>query len=252
MKKATIIFFTLMLIFLAACQKNEQQEITTKNSDIHTETAAETSETTTEIPSTENALSDSVQPASTSNIKEVSPYNVVDLDIHKMKAALKAAETMSDEDFENYLISNYPYAHNCEFTTPKKYNEYIESVSEIHLTVVDNDYDNVRPAYYYLGNDNITQIVYTDEPRRFAVDINPLVIFEENDETEFIKSIQTDNFSADIFRSDVWNSYAGNIYCNGETYTFRVYEMDSLDIVESDLSRLSFVKIGDLLNEITE
>ena len=113
MKKATIIFFTLMLIFLAACQKNEQQEITTKNSDIHTETAAETSETTTEIPSTENALSDSVQPASTSNIKEVSPYNVVDLDIHKMKAALKAAETMSDEDFENYLISNYSYAHNC-------------------------------------------------------------------------------------------------------------------------------------------
>ena len=65
------------------------------------------------------------------------------------------------------------------------------------------------------------------------------------------KSIIISGFSADIFWSDVWDLYTGNIYINDEIYTFRAYEMDNLDMVETNLTRLSFVKIGDLLNEVS-
>lgn len=135
-----------------------------------------------------------------SDVEETPSYDVVDFDIKIMKEELEASKTMSDEEFEKYLILNYP-------------------------------------------------LVYTSGTRRFVVDINPLVVFEENDETELRKSIQTDSFSADIFLSDIWNSYTGNIYYDGEIYTFRVYEMYNIELVESELHRLSFVKIGDLLNE---
>lgn len=255
MKKPFLILLTLVLIFLSACQKNNenQQIITTdKNSTTITLNDSQTfngNQTTTvfvEITTTENTKTTNKV---AHDIEEAPPYNIVDFDIKKMKSALVASKTMNDEEFEKYLILNYPYAHNCELTTPKLYDEYIENVSEIRLAVVDNNYENVGVAHYYFDNKNATQIVYTTGTQRFVVDINPLVIFEENEKTEMVKSIQTESFSADIFWSDVWNSYAGNIYFEGETYTFRVYEMDNIELVESELLRLSFVRIGDLLAE---
>lgn len=255
MKKMVIIFLALILTFLFACKKNNEQQSIATTAENATDVAQNESQTFNDnqitvavgemtsdsrVITTHRAVSDG---------EETPSYNVVDFDIKIMKEALEASKTMSNEDFEKYLILNYPYAHNCEFNTPELYGEYIENVSEIRLAVVDNDYNNVGVANYYLGNKNVTQIVYTSGTRRFVVDINPLVVFEENYETELMKSIQTETFSADIFWSDVWDSYTGNIYYEGETYTFRVYEMDNIELVESELRRLSFVKIGDLLNK---
>ncbi len=254
MKKMLIILLVMTLTLLFACDKNDKQQsaiataqATTPTNQYNLQTSSDVSETLTIIESTFITTENNTQKSSLH--EEASPYDVVDFDISKMKAALIASETMNNENFEKYLILNYPYAHNCEFNTPELYGKYIEDVSEIRLAVVDNDYNNVGVANYYLGNKNVTQIVYTSGTRRFVVDINPLVVFEENEKTELIKSTQTDSFSADIFWSGIWNSYTGNIYFDGETYTFRVYEMDNIDLVESELNRLTFVKIGDLLSK---
>lgn len=243
---------TLTLLF--ACDKNDKQQPSTTTAQATTSTNQYNLQTSCDIPETLNVIESTFVTTENNTQKssiheEASPYDVVDFDISKMKAALNASETMSNEDFEKYLILNYPYAHNCEFNTPELYKNYIENVSEIKLAVVDNDYNNVGVANYYLESQNATQIVFTSETQRFVVDINPLVVFEENEKTELIKSTQTDSFSADIFWSDIWNSYTGNIYFDGETYTFRVYEMDNIDLVESELNRLTFVKIGDLLSK---
>lgn len=253
-KKIFVILLTILLTLLFACDKNNKQppatttvENVTSTNQYKLQTTNNHSETTTVTKSITTATVSTTQKSSL--YEEASPYDVVDFDIPKMKAALKASETMNNEDFEKYLILNYPYAHNCEFNTPELYRNYIEIVSEMKLAVVDDNYNNVGVANYYLESRNATQIVYTTETRRFVIDINPLVVFEENNETKLIKPIQTNDFSADIFWSDIWNSYTGNIYIEGETYTFRVYEMDNIELVESELSRLTFVKIGDLLNE---
>ncbi len=254
MKKMLIILLALTLTLLFACDKNDKQQSSTTTAQTtmptnqyNLQTPSDIYETLTVIESTVVTTENNTQKSSLH--EEASPYDVVDFDISKMKAALIASETMNNEDFEKYLILNYPYAHNCEFNTPKLYRNYIENVSEIKLAVVDNDYNNVGVANYYLESKNATQIVFTSETQRFVIDINPLVIFEENEETRFIKSVQTNDFSSDIFWSKTWNSYTGNIYFDGETYTFRVYEMDNIDLVESELNRLTFVKIGDLLSE---
>lgn len=255
--KKMILFLMLMLFFLVSCEKNEIQEdatTTAKNSEINIVATTETLKATEKKQSTTTNISNTTiktPPSTSSSIEEVPSYNVVDLDIPKMKAALEASKTMSDTEFEKYLALNYPYAHNCEFTTPETYGAYIKDVSKIPLAVVDNNYGNVNAAYYYLGNNNVTQVVYVDETCRFVVDINPLVVFEENEKTVLKKSIKISGFSADIFWSDVWDLYTGNIYINDEIYTFRAYEMDNLDMVETNLTRLSFVKIGDLLNEVS-
>lgn len=260
MKKIMILFLTLILIVFSACEKTKVQDnvtTTNKNSDIYTETLKTTkslpSITITSTSTTTNHTQTNTQVSSStsSNVEEVSPYNVVDLDIKKMKSVLEVSETMGDTEFEKYLSLNYPYAHNCEFTTPERYRTFIEDVSEIPLAVVDNNHSNVDVAYYYLGNNNVTQVVYIDETHRFVVDINPLVIFEQNDNTVLKSSIKSSDFSADIYWSDTWNLYTGNIYVDNNTYTFRAYEMNELDIVEANLIRISFVKIGDLLNETT-
>ncbi len=266
MKKLTIIFLSFLFVFLFACgNRNDNQPSTTQgNTKLETELTDITTENVQEaVVNKETAIASStVAPSKSESDNEESPSEGVVFDITVMRACLEASKTMSDEDFEAFIRVNDRYASFCGFNTPQAYNEYIEDVSDIKLAVVDNNYNHVATADKFLNSDVVSQIVYMEDVdihaedfdrtkgRRFVINNNPLAFFKEDENTTFVKTMETENFTVDIFWSDldIWKTYVGNIHCNGETYSFVAWEMSDLDVAEAELERLSFVSIRDLVN----
>ncbi len=263
MKKLFTAILLLALIFLFGCDKNKTGITTTSDTEITATDESLVYDETLEITQTQETsgtiseAKESTEITASKNNASVedSPPVSVEFNIAVMKDVLEKAETLDDESFKEYIKDRDRYASVIGTDNPAQYKKFIEDSSEIYLAVVDDNYENVGIASKDLDDEMVSQIVYmepdTDCKHRFVISIKPKFLFESNDETTFIKTIETDEFTADIYWSETraWKQYAGNIYYNGDTYTFRAAEMDDLDLVENELSRLSFVKIGDLLSD---
>lgn len=262
MKK--ILFFVLcfLLVIISGCKNSIIAEnSTTKKLESYVESINNESETQTlenkEFTSTQNATHKETFYATTTT-KSLERYDdspttdTLQFDIETLKALKKAAEIMSDTEFESYLEEKRLELAWFEMVnTTEKFNSLLDDIENIYVAVLDENTHNVFLTYY-INEKRVFQSVSFSETRRFGFDfyVNIEPFYYANMEgAEYTKTINTDFVKADIYTFENKTGFCADAVLGEQKFDIRVSETQTIEEFEADFARLEFVKIGDLLNE---
>lgn len=253
-----------MLIFLAGCQGNLATEnSTTKTQNLSTEYVITTSETqnfqneeTTIVlnETKENTYSPTEKSEFFERYDDAPAADTLQFDIKTLKELKKAAATMTDAEFENYLEENrFIFAWLEMVNTVEKFNSLIYDIENIYVAVLDTDsYDDVSLTYY-TREKRIFQAVSFSETKRFAFDyyvgIDPIYYFKDLEGAEYVKTIEINSVNANVYELESRKGFCADAVLGEQEFDIRVSEKQTIEEFEADFARLEFVKIGDLLNE---
>lgn len=262
MKK--ILFFALcfLLVIISGCKNSIVTENnTTKEQESYVESINNKSDAqTSEIPkitltSTETYSEMSYITTSTEFLERYdnSPTtDILQFDIGTLKSLKKAAETMTDAEFERYLEeSRLELAWLEMVNTTEKFNSLLDDIENIYVAVLDENSHNVFLTYY-VNEKRVFQSVSFSETRRFGFDfyVNIEPFYYANMEgAKYIKTVNTDFVKADIYIFENKTGFCADAVLGEQKFDVRVSEVQTIEEFEADFARLEFVKIGDLLNE---
>lgn len=264
MKKTLILALCFLFMIAAGCKNSVITENNTtkvqgsnvkssdNQTDVYTSHNPETIYSTTEKQ--EGIFASATQTEPVERYDDAPAADTLQFDIKTLKALKKAAETMTDAEFENYLEENrFELAWFELVDTVEDFNALLDDIEDIYVAVLDsNSYDNISLTYYATEN-RIFQTVSFSETRRFAFDfyvsVEPIHYFENIEGMEYIKTVEINSVKADVFKSENRKGFCADAVFDGQKFDIRVSEAQTTEEFEADLARISFVKIGDLLAE---
>lgn len=228
MKKLLIVFLVLGFMLSSGCQnnKNSVDEMTTDKHD------------------------------------HFSLPNVISVTIDDLKVIGTAVETMSQDEFNIYMISNYSGKYINGMHSIENTKIILKEFEETTIPVLDGDINNITNLSLYRDDNLIQQLIIYDseEIQRssvwvYTVDSENIEVLEFGEEVEIIshKTIETDRYTANLYetRNADYNFY-GEAAIDGSYIVLRSGGIETMEEFEECFSRLEFRKIGDLLNEIPE
>lgn len=262
MKKTLLFVLCFLLVIISGCKNSVVTEnSTTKKQESYIESINNKSDTQTsenkEFTSTQNATHRETFYAATTT-KFLERYDdspaadILQFDIETLRALKKAAETMTDAEFESYLEeSRLELAWFEMVNTTGKFNSLLDDIENIYVAILDENSDDVSLTYY-VNEKRVFQSVSFSETRRFGFDfyVNIEPFYYANIEgSEYIKTVNTDFVKADIYTFENKTGFCADAVLGEQKFDIRVSEAQTIEEFEADFARLTFVKIGDLLNE---
>ena len=203
-----------------------------------------------------------VEEVTTDKNEHGSMPSIISATIDDLKAIKTAAYTMSQEEYNTYMISNYSGKyingmHSLE-STKKILNEFEETT----IPVLDGNAEKIQKLSLYRNSHCIHQLIIYDseEIQRtsvwiYTVDSEKSEVLEFGEEVEIvsIKTIETDRYTANLYETrNADYKFFGEITVDDSYIILRSFGVEEMEEFEECFSRLEFRKIGDLLNEMPE
>ncbi len=177
-------------------------------------------------------------------------------DSDKLKNAKKAAKTMNQKEYEEYLIENdYHDVLDC-FYYPEEYLEFCES--EIYVPVIEQKYANIKwmdyvPSY---GSMNMGISFNETDSFRFYIEMSGEFTFrtKNNKEYKYVETLQTKNFTADIYKEKfiyrytenwAWDGFSVELNVDGQNINLLTTDDVTLEELKEYLGDIEFIKIKD-------
>ena len=188
--------------------------------------------------------------------------SIISATIDDLKAIRNAADTMSQEEYNTYMISNYSGKyingmHSLE-STKKILNEFEETT----IPVLDGNAKNVSKLLLYRDSHCIDQLIIYDSEEIYrtsvwiyTVDSEKSEVLEFGEEVEIVstETIETDKYTAKLYETrNADYKFFGEITVDNSYIVLRSFGMEEMKEFEECFSRLEFRKIGDLMNEAAE
>lgn len=228
MKKITALLLSLSVIFLVSCK-----DITATNSETNA-----------------------------ADIKHNSAPYIISVVLDELKDIKNAVNTMSEEDFKEYMYENHYGASVNGMNTIENAKFLMEEFEETTIPVLDGDLKNISKLLLYRDSNCIHNLIIYDseEIQRTSVWIytvnstKPKVMeFGEEVEIVSIKTIETDRYTANLYETrNADYKFFGEITVDDSYIILRSFGVEEMEEFEKCFSRLEFRKIGDLLNEMPE
>lgn len=257
--------FAIFLVFITACEKNQEDVIPTNSatheaSDLLT-TALLSEERFTGETTLHNkelatqSVMEYVSESSKYSEQNSSPAIIFATlsDLVRIKSILN---TIHPDDFAKYIRENeLDFAMNgmgdYESTT-----KLMNELENTYIPLLDNDKANFSTISFYWERNEIQQITFFDEERRVVCYIYTPESgretggrFGENENAIFVKSTKNNLAEADVYRIGDKEYFCVDVLIE-DTYIFmRTNKIINIEEFEECFNRLTFVKIGDLLNE---
>ncbi len=272
MKKLLSIIFIFLFLF-SACQKqplNKEtttqfypesstnktfKELTTVFSDLK-ESTTNSTQSATEKNNTVNTT-DNNSNSSEENVQNSSPM-IIFIGLDELKEVKEAYDSLTEEDFQNYMENEYVDTYMTGMWDYENSTALIDELCSTYVPVLDNNSDNLSEFAFYWEINQIDQLVYFNSPQRASA-----IIYTSESGKE--KSLPFTNVKVTLAESIVKDNYTINIYDKVEknladiefyaevifedTYiVFRSADIETAEEFSQQLNRLTFVKIGDLIN----
>ena len=262
MKKTLLFALCFLIVIISGCRNSVTMESdTTKKQESYAESNNDKNNTQTSkngnntLISTETHGETSYITTSTlsSERNDDSPTtDILQFDLEILKALKKAAETMSDAEFEKYLEENRLELAWLEMVnTTEKFYSLLDNIENIYVAVLDENTQNIQLTYY-ANEKRVFQSVSFSETRRFAFDFyvdNESFCYATMDGAEYIETVNINSVKADIYTFENKTGFCADAVLGEQKFDIRVSEVQAIEEFEEDFARLTFVKIGDLLNE---
>ncbi len=262
MKKILIVTVCLLLIIISGCknsvvtQDSNTQKISATSITVsadHSLLSKEENTTSTHALSISRTHISTSQPKSELNYENAPyPYDLY-FSINTLKNLKAVAETANDQEFADYLERNKFDLVWCEaVNTVEKFNALLDDIQNTYIAVFDNETVGDANLIYHLDEKRIVQIVSFTENCRFVFDFyvsrEPIYLYSTVIDTEYVTSVENNSVKADIHQSESREGFCVDAVFDGQKFTFRVTEEQTIEEFEETFSRLEFVKIGDLIN----
>lgn len=259
MKKIISICFSLLIIFgLVSCVKSDfpdSSKTTDTQATMQKEETSNTSQKTTNHPKvTETSVvtkpTEKVQPNQTN---EVPPY-ILTVCLDDLKQIKSATQKLSEEEFVNYMKANYSNEAANGMDTLSDTQKLLEELENSYMLVLDGNESYYPDISFYWERNEFHQMIYFNEEERVVGyistpkdNITPETYFGHNENAVLVKSVNNDDYSADIYTLDGRDNFFIDVTI-GNSYIFlRTHDIHTIENCEADFERLSFVKIGDLI-----
>ena len=273
MKKLLSIIFVFLFLFSACKKQSSIEETTTKSypetstnkthsdlttrySDI-TETESNLTQATTENNQTVDITSNTSN-SSEENIQNSSPM-IIFIGLDELKEVKEAYDSMTADDFQEYMENEHTDTYMTGMWNYENSTALFDELCSTYVPVLDNNSDNLSEFAFYWEINQIDQLVNFNSPQRASAIINTSESTKEknlpftNVKVTLAESIVKDNYTINIYDKVEKNIADIEFYAEvifEDTYiVFRSADIETAEEFSQQLNRLTFVKIGDLLNE---
>ena len=262
MKKTLLFALCFLIIIISGCRNSVATESdTTKKQTSYAESYNDKNNTQTS-KNENNALISTETQSETSCIETSMVFSeryddsptadILQFDLETLKALKKAAETMSDAEFERYLEEKRLELAWFEMVnTTEKFNSLLDDIENIYVAVLDENTQNIQLTYY-INEKRVFQSVSFSEMRRFAFDFyvdNESFCYATMEGAEYTETVNINSVKADIYTFENKAGFCADAVLGEQKFNIRVSEAQTIEEFEEDFARLTFVKTGDLLNE---
>ena len=226
MKKILLFLISICIIFVTGCQN---ETVTSPKSNIN------------------------------DTVHNSAPY-IVSVTVAELRAIKNAVNTMSEEDFKEYMYENHYGASVNGMNTIENAKFLMEEFEETTIPVLDEDETCFNKLLFYHERNEIQCVIpYTES---IAMTFNIYTpksdrkengVFGINNSNAVLqKELNADNILASIYKTDTKDEFFIDVFADN-TYIFvRTAGIQDIKDFEECFSRLEFVKTGDLLNETAE
>ncbi len=272
MKKLISIIFIFLFLF-SACKKQLSIEETTSKSrpelskdNTHSDLSTSYSDITENVSNSTQATAKNNQTveftSNTSNFHEENIQNsspmIVFIELDELKEIKKAYDSLTEEDFQNYMENEYVDTYMTGMWDYENSTALIDELCSTYVPVPDNNSDNLSEFAFYWEINQIDQLVYFNSPQRASAIIYTSQSTKEknlpftNVKVTLAESIVKDNYTINIYDKVEKNLADIEFYAEvifEDTYiVFRSADIETAEEFSQQLNRLTFVKIGDLIN----
>ena len=271
MKRIFAVICMFAILILSACNNNTDKEkgttalFVSQNSEAE-KTLFETDSkidytkqnyiTTTQNFTEEEKTVTETPRVSNSQVDKVPPY-VLRESLEDLKQIKAASETMSESEFTEFMDKNFSKEAMNGMNTLENTKRLLEELEETYIPLLDNDVENFSNISFYHEKNEIYQLISFDDETRLATYIytpkstrEKKIQFEENLNISTVQSVKIGEYNMNLYDVEDTNySFFADVVI-GDTYIiFKGKPNHSFEEFKATLYRLTFVKIGDLLNE---
>lgn len=271
MKKLLSIIFIFLFLFSACKKQPSIDETTTESypelstnkisddltndfSDL-TETVSDSNQSITEKKQTvdiTNSVSDSYE----ENVQNSSPM-IIFIGLDELKEVKNAYNSMTADEFQEYMKNEHIDTYMTGMWDYENSTDLLDEMCSTYVPVLDNNPGNVLEFGFYWESNSIHQLVIFDGDKRASVIINtvkntePKELQLDNDAVWLSqKSMERDDGTVHLYecQNTDYRFYA-EVLIEDTYIVLRSDWIDTMEEFEKCFNRLTFVKIGDLLNE---
>ncbi len=268
MKKILCLLFSLLLIFsFSSCSGNQHNDEVSTTENSVTTTVTDTAEQTSEQLKTTNTIQTEITSRNTAakttvlstektneSLNEVPPY-ILALNLREIEQIEAAAKSKSEDDFVLFMEENFSSEVMNGMTSVAETLRLINEVKSAYLILVDGKHNN-EIMHFYTESHNVSYKIYITES--LSIRYTSYTSGEQEaffKESEHIRIINTyagnNNAEIELFEYTTIepNELFGNIRIGDEYMRFRMGTDTTVQDFENLLPRLTFVKLGNFLNE---
>ena len=271
MKRLLIILFVFLFLF-SACKKQPLNEETTTQFYPESSTNktfkelitvfSDLKENTTNLTqsATEkndiDSITDNNSNSFEENVQNSGPvYIFIELD--ELKEVKKAYDSMESDDFQEYMENEHVDTYMTGMWDYKSSTALLDEMCSTYVPVLDNNPNNISEFGFYWKSNSIHQLVIFGGDKRASVIINTVENTEPKElqfDNEAVclskKNIEKDNYIANLYeyQNTDYRFYA-DVLIDDTYIVLRSDWIDTMEEFEECFNRLTFVKIGDLLNK---
>lgn len=271
MKKLLSVIFVFLFLFSACKKQSSIEETTTKSypesstnktfGDLTTryfyitETVSKLTQANTEKNQRVDITSN-ISNSHEENVQNSSPvYILIELD--ELREVKKAYDSMTADDFQEYMENEHTDTYMTGMWDYENSTALLGELCSTYVPVLDNKPKNTSEFGFYWKDNSIHQLVIFDGDKRASVIINTVentepkeLQFDNDAVCLFQKNIEKDNYIAHLYeyQNTDYRFYA-DVLIDDTYIVFRSDWIDTMEEFEECFNRLTFVKIGDLLNE---
>lgn len=271
-KTLTIALSFLFLITLASCRDKQKtnentSSVIVNNSTFlneYTNTIITTTQHSNELSNnkvqTDAGLSENnatnVSSSNTIIPNENSAPQILFLTLDDIATVEDAYNNMDEEEFKDF-ISEHPKHYEANgITNRSDAKKVIDELKETTVILLDGDTKNVSEMYFYLERNEIQQSVSVENEKRIICTYYTpqkqqasYTSLTNNQNAEILAEMSVDDVPVKMYQIQNNDSYFAELTVNNTTIFCRITNMENVDELKACFSRLTFVKIGDLLNK---
>lgn len=197
----------------------------------------------------------------TDNKHNSAPY-IISVVLDELRDIRNAINSMQEDDFKEYMYENHYGAIMNGMNTIENAKLLMEEFEATTIPVLDGDAKNVSKLLLYRDSNCIHNLIIYDseEIQRTSVLIYTVNHTEANamsftEDVEFIstKNIENDRYIAKLYETNIEDyKFYGEVTIDDSYIVLRSGGIETMEEFEECFSRLEFIKIGDLMNELPE
>lgn len=190
------------------------------------------------------------------NIQNSAPM-IIRLTLNELAEIKNAFDSMSPDEFIEYIQSEKSRQHSGGFWDYENSKNLLEELLSTSIVLLDENSESIKGISFYWERNEIQQVVFFEEEKSVSA-----IIYTANctspkelqlgDEAEITasKTVEKDSWFARLY--DVKNAdykFFAEIFAEDTYIILRANNIESFDEFEGVFSRLSFVRMSDLIKE---